>query len=99
MGAMEFQVILKALAQRQLSSDEVAALRAFLATVTQPGECLALIEAAAGRPPCPHCACGRCHRGGMANGLQRYRCTACGSSFNALTGTPLTVLGGMEIQF
>ena len=92
MGAIDFQVVLRALGQLQLSSDDVASLRAFLATVPHPGECLAVIEAAAGRPPCPHCACGRCHRSGMANGLQRYRCTGCGRSFNALTGTPLARL-------
>lgn len=92
MGTMDFQVILRALEQLQLSSDELASLRAFLATAVAPGECLAMIEAAAGRPPCPHCACARCHRGGQANGLQRYRCTHCGRSFNALTGTPLARL-------
>jgi transposase-like protein len=51
-----------------------------------------LIEAAAGRPPCPRCTGCRCHRSGAANGLQRYRCTACGRTFNALTGTPLARL-------
>src|SRR5690242_11531122 len=29
---------------------------------------------------------------GRANGLRRYRCKACGKSFNALTGTPLARL-------
>ena len=28
----------------------------------------------------------------MADGLQRYKCRACGKTFNALTGTPLARL-------
>nr|WP_229415740.1 IS1595 family transposase [Pseudoduganella armeniaca] len=92
MGATEFQTILQALRQRQLTFDEVAALQGLLATAMQGDECCSVIEAAAGRPPCPRCACPRCHRNGAANGLQRYRCTACGRTFNALTGTPLARL-------
>ena len=38
---------------------------------------------------CPDCACERCHRHGQANDLQRFRCCACGRTFNDLTGTPL----------
>ncbi|AVR97135.1 IS1595 family transposase [Pseudoduganella armeniaca] len=90
MGATQFQAILQAL--RQLTFDEVTALQGLLATARQGDECCSLIEAAAGRPPCPRCACPRCHRSGAANGLQRYRCTACGRTFNALTGTPLARL-------
>jgi len=41
---------------------------------------------------CPDCACDRCHRHGQANDLQRYRCCACGRTFNDLTGTPLARL-------
>lgn len=43
-------------------------------------------------PQCPHCKGERIHRHGHADGLQRYRCRACGKTFNALTGTPLTKL-------
>ncbi|WP_371861565.1 IS1595 family transposase [Pseudoduganella armeniaca] len=92
MDGNDFQAIMAALRERQLSYDEVASLQALLATVTHADQCLSLIEAAAGRPPCPRCACERCHRGGTANGLQRYRCTRCGRSFNALSGTPLARL-------
>ncbi|WP_338767879.1 IS1595 family transposase [Massilia sp. METH4] len=92
MGTADFQVVFKALCQLQLAAGEVATLREFLATIAHPGQCLALIEAAAGRPPCPHCACPHCHRSGKANGLQRYRCMGCRSSYNALTGTPLAHL-------
>ena len=41
---------------------------------------------------CPDCACECCHRHGQANDLQRFRCCACGRTFNDLTGTPLARL-------
>ena len=41
---------------------------------------------------CPRCASNRYHRHGQANGLQRYRCRACGRSYNDLSGTPLARL-------
>ena len=41
---------------------------------------------------CPHCGATHLHRYGQAHGLQRYRCTACSKTFNALTGTPLARL-------
>jgi transposase-like protein len=41
---------------------------------------------------CPHCAGPRIVRNGVADGLQRYKCRACGKTFNALTGTPLARL-------
>ena len=92
MGATEFQVVCKALAQCQLSAQEVAYLQDLLARSSDPNPCLRLIEQAAGRPPCPDCGRHRCHRCGQANGLQRYRCVVCRRSFNALTGTPLAYL-------
>lgn len=45
---------------------------------------------------CPHCASRQLQRWGSANGLPRYRCTACRRSFNALTGTPLARLRKKE---
>ncbi|HEX8602620.1 MAG TPA: IS1595 family transposase [Pseudoduganella sp.] len=92
MGTADFQVLFKALAELQLSADEVACLQNFCTSAAQPGHCFALIEEAAGKRTCPHCAGSRCHRCGQANGLQRYRCLGCGRSFNALTGTPLARL-------
>lgn len=54
---------------------------------------LALIgEVRAATRRCPSCACDRYYRHGQANGLQRYRCRACGRSFNDLSGTPLARL-------
>ncbi|WP_443094239.1 IS1595 family transposase [Pseudoduganella dura] len=92
MEMASFHVVFKALAQLQLSSEEIACLQGFLATAVDPKQCLALIEAAAGKRACPHCGGSRCHRCGEANGLQRYRCVGCRHSFNALTGTPLARL-------
>jgi transposase-like protein len=43
-------------------------------------------------PACPKCANTQIARWGSASGLQRYRCTACKATFNALTGTPLARL-------
>jgi transposase-like protein len=92
MGTADFQVLFRALAKLQLSADELACLHGFLASAAQPGHCFTLIEEAAGKRTCPHCAGSRCHRCGQANGLQRHRCLGCGRSFNALTGTPLARL-------
>lgn len=49
-------------------------------------------QAAAARLKCPECGAARPYRHGQAHGLQRYRCAACGRTFNALTGTPLAHL-------
>jgi hypothetical protein len=65
MGTADFQVLFKALAELQLSADEVACLQNFCASAAQPGHCFALIEEAAGKRTCPHCAGSRCHRCGQ----------------------------------
>ena len=49
------------------------------------------------RPACPSCGHGQVWRWGKASGLQRYRCMACHSTFNTLTGTPLARLRHKEI--
>jgi transposase-like protein len=46
----------------------------------------------AGERACPHCHHRRCQHWGQAHGLPRFRCSACGHTFNALTGTPLARL-------
>ena len=45
---------------------------------------------------CPRCGAARIQHYGMEHGLQRYRCTGCGRTFNALTGTPLARLRKKE---
>jgi len=57
--------------------DQVVAL---IAQTRGPGRC------------CPRCGDQRCHRHGFANDLQRFRCCACGRTFNDLSGTPLARL-------
>ena len=53
----------------------------------------ALIEQVGGvHRACPDCASTCYHRHGRANGLQRYRCRACGRTYNDLSGTPLACL-------
>ncbi|MBD8656212.1 IS1595 family transposase [Oxalobacteraceae sp. CFBP 13730] len=51
-----------------------------------------ITEARAPGRCCPRCGNERCYRHGFANDLQRYRCCACGRTFNDLTGTPLARL-------
>lgn len=56
-------------------------------------EAVELVESAGGHARgCPHCASPWVVRNGLADGLQRYKCRACGKTFNALTGTPLARL-------
>ena len=57
--------------------DQVTAL---ITEVRAPGRC------------CPRCGNEHCYRHGFANDLQRYRCCACGRTFNDLSGTPLARL-------
>jgi transposase-like protein len=45
---------------------------------------------------CPHCHHDKVVHWGNANGLPRYRCNACGKTFNPLTGTPLAHLRHRE---
>lgn len=56
-------------------------------------ESIELVESP-GRAPrgCPHGGGHQVVRNGVADGLQRYKCRACGKTFNALTGTPLARL-------
>jgi transposase-like protein len=96
MRSMVFDDLFAALANLPLSTDDLAKLRNWISSIAHPGECLALIEQAAGVPPCPHCACTHVHRCGHASGLQRFRCCRCGRSYNALTGTPLARLRRKE---
>lgn len=86
--------------QAALGSADLARLRdgfsTILANITDPAECLALIDNGAQGRPCPHCQCSRKQRCGSANGLQRFRCCDCRRTHNALTGTPLARLRKRE---
>jgi len=90
MKPLDFQHVLKSLAHLSHWQRE-----RLLQELSQPVEGLAAgqIETCFERAPrCPHCAHERIHRHGRSEGLQRYRCGACGKTFNALTGTPLARL-------
>ncbi len=58
----------------------LAQVVALISEARSPGRC------------CPRCGNERCYRHGFANDLQRFRCCACGRTFNDLTGTPLARL-------
>ena len=96
MRSLVFDDLFALLTNLPLRTDDLARLRTWIASIAHPGECLSLIEQAAGTPPCPHCACTRVHRCGRASGLQRFRCCRCRRSYNALTGTPLARLRKKE---
>ena len=49
-------------------------------------------DAAAPGLCCPRCQGKQFYRHGTKSGLQRFRCQACGRTFNSLTGTPLARL-------
>ncbi len=92
METLSFDQLFKTLEGAVLPPAALAQLRAWLAAIRDPAECLALIEQAAHGRPCPHCGCKQVHRCGQASGLQRLRCLGCRRSRNALTGTPLARL-------
>ena len=96
MQRLSFDELFACLSAAPLSSTDLTRLREWIDSIRDPAECLALIEAAAAGRPCPHCACMRLHRSGIASGLQRFRCLDCHRSFNALTGTPLARLRKRE---
>ncbi len=49
------------------------------------------------QPRCPYCQTEKIYKHGMRSGLQRYRCTHCSKTFNALTATPLARLKKKEL--
>jgi len=96
MRSLTFDELFALLSTASLSTADLARLRAWIASIAHPAECIALIEQAAQGRPCPHCHCPRSHRCGQASGLQRFRCLGCRRSYNALTGTPLARLRRKE---
>ncbi len=77
----------------RLSRQQIATVRDVVAAFAAHSLCLDLIEQHGRRHPgCPHCHCDDFYRHGYAAGLQRYRCRACGRTYNALTNTPLACL-------
>ncbi|QOL48402.1 IS1595 family transposase [Massilia litorea] len=91
MQARKFEHFLKNLAALTRRQRE-RLLGLLLPTVKLDRTVDAIEQAAAPQLACPGCGSNRFHKHGRANGLQRFRCRACGRTCNALTGTPLARL-------
>jgi transposase-like protein len=98
--SLDFDTLFTALRGIPLDYRARARLRAWLAEVDDATDaaanCIALIEQGAIGKCCPRCGGARSHRCGHASGLQRWRCLACGRSYNALSGTRLAHLRKKE---
>ena len=91
MDASTFSKFLTQIAQ--LSRSQCAQVLALLQPVVNQGQVVDLIEkAVTGQLHCPRCQGNSLYRHGAKHGLQRFRCRACGRTFNSLTGTPLARL-------
>jgi transposase-like protein len=78
---------------RGLNANGRLAVCCFMSALVNGERIAALIDQIAReRMKCPRCASAKFGRHGFTNGLQRYRCCACGKTFNGLTGTPLARL-------
>jgi transposase-like protein len=81
----------------QLTRDQCVRVLALLKPAVDHGRTAAVIEdAVAPRLCCPRCQGKQFYRHGTKSGLQRFRCQACGRTFNSLTGTPLARLRHKE---
>ncbi|WP_306393001.1 IS1595 family transposase [Telluria beijingensis] len=92
MDSLDFETLFAALRGLPLHDEEREQLRTWLGSADDADACIALIEQAAAGKCCPRCGGARSHRCGRASDLQRWRCLACGRSYNALTGTKLARL-------
>jgi transposase-like protein len=91
MHACAFDTFLSQMAQ--LTRAQCTRVLALLTTAVNHGRAADVIEeAAVARLCCPRCQGKQLYRYGTKNGLQRFRCRACGRTFNILTGTPLARL-------
>lgn len=81
----------------RLDVEQKQRLQAALATGEEAVAVIELLEARLDpQPTCPNCLMEGARPWGRSHGLRRYRCTACGRTFNALTGTPLARLRKKE---
>jgi transposase-like protein len=81
----------------ELSRAQCVRVLALLKPAVDQGHTAAVIEdAVAPRLCCPRCQGKQLYRHGSKSGLQRFRCRACGRTFNSLTGTPLARLRHKE---
>jgi transposase-like protein len=95
MNACAFESYLTQIAQ--LTRAQCMRVLALLKPAVEQGRTAAVIEdAVALRLCCPRCQGKQLYRHGTKSGLQRFRCRACGRTFNSLTGTPLARLRHKE---
>ena len=91
MKAVDFRTLVEQLGD--LSQTQREALVEALTAKGSDEEVIALIETRfAAAPACGHCGSAEFKLWGSASDLKRYKCKACGRTFNALTGTPLAGL-------
>jgi transposase-like protein len=95
MNACAFDSYLTQIAQ--LTRTQCVRVLALLKPAVEQGRIAAVIEdAIAPGLCCPRCQGKQLYRHGTKSGLQRFRCRACGRTFNSLTGTPLARLRHKE---
>jgi transposase-like protein len=95
MKTRRFQALLDELGG--LTPIQRTALATALKASGSADDVIALLESEfAKAPACGHCGCEDFSKWGVATGLKRYMCKACGRTFNALTGTPLAHLHKRE---
>ncbi len=91
MKARDFRELVEQLGD--LSEVQREALVEALSAKGSGDEVIAMIETRfAAAPACGHCGEANFKPWGWASDLKRYKCKACGRTFNALTGTPLAGL-------
>jgi len=91
MDACTFNAFLNQIAD--FSSVQCARMLSVLTSRVANARIADILQAAvAAKLSCPRCEGKDLYRHGEANGLQRFRCRACGRTFNCLTGTPLARL-------
>lgn len=91
MKTKAFQALLAQLAT--LAEVQRQAVLEAVTSNAKSAEAVALVEARfSERPCCGHCGAARFVAWGRVSGMGRYKCKACGLTFNALTGTPLARL-------
>lgn len=78
---------------KSLTKPQREKLVTFLRQGLRFDETIGLLEKASSENlSCPRCRSARRHRHGHAHGLQRYRCTDCGRTYNSLSHTPMAWL-------
>ncbi len=83
---------LRAMLARLTAAQRVELLHELQSAMSQDASTAIIESRLAQARSCPRCDGERVVKNGHADGLQRYKCRSCGSTFNALTNTPLARL-------